>query len=354
MKWRLFGPRSLLAASLLLGAGVVVALDSADHINPNHAGHAKAGVECLACHEPIFDETTLGQLSAFPKEAKCLSCHKKQKEEGNCGFCHSRPDKPSTYVLPAPHLKFNHAKHLEKDENCGVCHLMLPARGQLEKPVPPMKTCLGCHNHQQQYANGQCDVCHRDLLSIPLKPTSPPFSHQADFTRAHPPIARASAASCTLCHQQRFCADCHAAMTAPMRIEAVKPDAVDKNFIHWGDYLTRHSVEARGNESRCQTCHVVTFCEQCHRAAQLTPSSASPQSPHPAGWNMPGSSSFHGTAARQDIVSCATCHEQGAQSNCVTCHRVGGSGGDPHPSGWTNRHPSSEIHHNPMCLACHP
>jgi Cytochrome c7 and related cytochrome c len=353
MTWRSLAPRILVVASLLVGVGVVAGLGAPDQINPNHAGHAKASVDCLTCHEPIFDETSLGQVSAFPKEAKCLQCHKKQKEDGNCGMCHSRADKPGPYVLTPPHLKFNHAKHLEKDENCAVCHKVLPARGQVEKPVPTMNTCLGCHNHAQQYAQGECNVCHRDLLSIPLKPTTF-LSHQGDFVRAHAPIARASSATCTECHQQPFCGNCHAAMTAPMRIEAVYPDKPDKNFIHWGDYLTRHSIEARGNESKCQTCHVVSFCSQCHQAARLTPAAIDPLNPHPAGWDTPGSPSFHGTAARQDIVSCASCHDQGAQSNCVNCHRVGGGGGDPHPPGFTTRHPHSEISKNPMCRACHP
>ncbi|MGO9832065.1 MAG: cytochrome c3 family protein [Myxococcaceae bacterium] len=351
MKWRPFSLGGLLVAALLLGAGGVAALDGADQINPNHAGHAKAKVDCLACHEPIFDETSLGQPGVFPKEAKCLSCHKKEKEEGKCSMCHL--GKPGPYVLPPPHLKFDHAKHLEKDEKCEVCHLTLPARGQLDRPVPPMQTCLNCHQHNQQYAAGNCNVCHLDMLSILLKPTTPPFNHQGNFVRGHVPIARASSAACTECHQQSFCADCHSAMSAAVRIEAVKPDAVDKNFIHWGDYLTRHSVEARANESRCQNCHVVSFCEQCHQAAQLTPSSNNPQDPHPAGWLTPGSPNFHGTAARQDIVSCASCHDQGAQSNCVTCHRVGGPGGNPHPSGFTSRHPPSEINRNSMCQTCH-
>ena len=89
MKWRPLGPRILVVASLLLGVGRGRRVWSqAISINPNHAGHTKAGVECLTCHETIFDETALGQPGAFPKEAKCLSCHKKQKEEGKCGMCH--------------------------------------------------------------------------------------------------------------------------------------------------------------------------------------------------------------------------------------------------------------------------
>jgi len=322
-------------------------------IDPNQAGHVKAGLECLTCHEAIFDVTSLGEPGVFPKESKCLGCHKKEKDAGNCGMCHIRADKPGTYPKRTQYLIMNHAKHLEKDDKCGVCHLTLPARGQMEKPVPPMSTCLGCHNHDDQFKNGQCYGCHLDLTHFPLKPSSF-FSHTANFTRFHPNIARSTAAACDTCHQQSFCADCHAARTRPMRVEEIQPDRPDRNFIHWGDFLTRHSIEARGNEAACQKCHQISFCTDCHKKQRLTPDSSNPLNPHPSGWLTTGSPSFHGTAARQDIVSCAACHDQGSASNCVTCHRVGGPGGNPHPQGWTGKHPTSEITRNTMCLSCHP
>jgi Cytochrome c7 and related cytochrome c len=352
MTWRPLGARGLVVAALLLGGVGAAEAGEPIQINPNHAGHAKAGLDCLTCHETIFDQTALGQPGVLPKESKCLSCHKKEKEAGKCGMCHLRADKPGTYVKKEPYLIFNHAKHLEKDEKCEVCHLALPARGQLDKPVPPMKTCLGCHYHDQQFSNGQCYACHLDLTHFPLKPTTA-FSHQGNFTRAHPSIARSTSASCDTCHQQTFCADCHAARTRPMKVEEILPDRPDRNFIHWGDFLTRHSIEARGNEAACQKCHPVSFCTDCHRKQRLTPDSNNPLNPHPAGWLTPGSPSFHGSAARRDIVSCAACHDQGAASNCVTCHRVGGPGGDPHPPGFTAKHPASEINRNSMCLSCH-
>jgi hypothetical protein len=322
-------------------------------IDPNHAGHVKAKLECLTCHETIFDETALGQPGAFPKESKCLGCHKKEKEEGKCGMCHIRADKPGTYPKREPYLIMNHAKHLEKDEKCEVCHLVLPARGQLDRPVPPMKTCLGCHDpHQKQFDNGQCYACHVDLTHFPLKPNTA-FSHQANFTRLHPQIAKSTSAACDTCHQQTFCADCHAARTRPMKVEEILPDRPDRNFIHWGDFLTRHSIEARGNEAACQKCHPVSFCTDCHRKQRLTSDSDNPLNPHPSGWLTPGSPSFHGSEARKDIVSCAACHDQGAASNCVSCHRVGGPGGDPHPPGFTSKHPATEINRNSMCVSCH-
>ena len=146
MTWRASGARRPLLGALVLGAlvagGVVFAGGGpALAVNPNHAGHKKASVDCLTCHEPIFDETALGGTpGVFPKESKCLSCHKKEKEAGNCAFCHLTTP-PRTYFKRDQHLVMNHAKHLEKDEKCEVCHLTLPAKGQVEWPVPPMTTC---------------------------------------------------------------------------------------------------------------------------------------------------------------------------------------------------------------------
>ena len=352
MSWRRLGAAGV-AAALLLGGAVVAGMNGGGglQINPNHAGHIKAGLDCLTCHEAIFDVTALGQPGVFPKEAKCLTCHQKEKDAGKCNMCHLR-EKPGPLVRREPTLIFNHAKHLEKDDKCEVCHLVLPAVGQTEKPLPPMSTCLGCHVHQEQFDNGQCAVCHKDLTKFALKPITF-FSHRGNFTTAHPSVARSVSASCATCHEQRFCADCHAARTVPMRLEEIIPERVDRNFIHWGDYITRHSVEARANPAACQKCHPTSFCEDCHKKQRLTPDATNPLNPHPAGWLTPGSPSFHGTEARRDIVSCAACHDQGAASNCVTCHRVGGPGGDPHPPGFTTKHPPSDINRNPMCLTCH-
>ena len=357
-------------AGLLVGGGAALAGSGSQlQINPNHAGHKKAGVDCLTCHEGIFDQTALGQPGAFPKEKVCLGCHQKEKDAGNCGMCHLQA-KPGTFVTKPSQLIMNHAKHLEKDERCEVCHLVLPAKEQLDKPVPPMSTCLGCHAtqadagvadagiagagfHQRQFDNGQCYACHVDLTHYPLKPSTV-FSHQGNFTRNHPPIARSTSASCDTCHEQNWCSDCHASKTRPMKPDVLYPERVDRNFIHRGDYITRHSIEARAGQATCQKCHAVSFCTDCHRQQRLTSDSNNPLNPHPSGWLTPGSPLFHGTEARKDIVSCAACHDQGAASNCVTCHRVGAPGGNPHPSSFLSKHSTSEIPGQPMCQSCHP
>ena len=41
------------------------------------------------------------------------------------------------------------------------------------------------------------------------------------------------------------------------------------------------------------------------------------------------------------------------QQICVTCHRSGGPGGNPHPSGFLSRHNLSEAATDGRCAICH-
>jgi hypothetical protein len=125
---------------------------------------------------------------------------------------------------------------------------------------------------------------------------------------------------------------------------------VDRAFIHRDDFLSRHPLEARADEASCARCHGNDFCSSCHQKNGLTPGAANGVNPHPSGFGL---GPAHGAAARRDINSCAACHDQGAASNCVSCHRVGGVGGDPHPPSFSARHPREEISRNAMCQTCH-
>jgi hypothetical protein len=82
--------------------------------------------------------------------------------------------------------------------------------------------------------------------------------------------------------------------------------------------------------------------------------SASIHAPHPPGYGVRGGEAFHGEDARLRIDTCVACHDQGPASNCVECHRVGGIGGNPHPSGWKDRFGTSERDVQTMCSYCHP
>lgn len=347
--------RALVAAAALLAAcapWLTIRIGGgADHIRVPHAKHAAAKVECLACHEELYDQKELAQR-VLPGEDKCLECHREEKQQGKCSMCHTDVKRAQPWAPAAPTLKMSHADHINRvKEDCTVCHKTLPNPLRAADAAPPMSACLSCHEHKAQYDQGRCSQCHTDLTRYPLAPVSL-FSHQGNFTRDHARAARAADATCAECHEQTFCKDCHAS-TVMEQIEFKFPERVDLDFIHRNDFLGRHSVEAEADPASCRRCHGSSFCEDCHRQSSLTSTASSPRDPHPPGWAFPGAAEFHGTAARRDIASCAACHDQGARSICVDCHKVGGIGGNPHPAGWSQRHGRDEIAHNGMCLGCH-
>jgi len=353
-------PIPVLAAALLLSAAAAACAGAAgrggqrsteaDDIRISHATHARAGVQCLSCHEEIYDAKNMDGRY-LPPESKCMECHKDKKAQGDCAFCHRDAEHPATYAKPPRTLRLSHAEHIERvKEDCARCHQKLPELARVESTVPPMSTCTSCHEHAVELTAGQCSGCHVDLRKFPLRPVSL-FSHQGNFVRQHGAAARAAGEGCAQCHDQTFCADCHA-RTVAIPIEMKMPEQVLSDFIHRADYVSRHAIEAHADEALCRRCHGQSYCDACHTAQGLTPQSTNPRSPHPAGFSFPGPNS-HGPLARRDIVSCAACHDQGAKSICVDCHREGGIGGDPHPPGWSSRHPRAEINRNPMCLACH-
>lgn len=320
-----------------------------ESIRAPHQRHKEADVDCATCHETIFDSTSVEDRD-LPKEKVCLGCHKEEKvEKNNCGFCHTKTASPGTYPARVRWVKFNHASHMERtNEDCTVCHKELPNPLMSEKVKPTMATCLNCHEHQAQYDKGQCDVCHKDLTVYQLKPVSD-FSHQGNWLQNHRFESRGQEQNCAMCHEQNFCASCHAAKTVAARPEVILPERVDRQFIHRGDFLSRHPVEARADEAMCLRCHSVNTCQSCHAQSGLNPQNPGVD-PHPPGF---GNGQLHGPAARRDIVQCAACHDQGAASNCVSCHRVGGIAGNPHPPSFTTRHGREEIGRNAMCQVCH-
>jgi hypothetical protein len=323
---------------------------SGDAIRIPHGRHADAKVDCAACHEEVYESKALGDR-VVPPEKTCLTCHKDRKAD--CAMCHTAVKKRQAGAeRPTPSVRMSHADHIERvKEDCRVCHVKLPDPFATVETKPSMASCLGCHEHREEYEEGRCARCHTDLSRYGVKPVAS-YTHAGNFVREHARPARSAPETCATCHDQTFCTDCHAG-TVGVRIETKQPERVERDFIHRNDFISRHAIEARADSTSCARCHGRSFCENCHTAQGLTQRAPNARDPHPQGWALPGSPSFHGDAARRDIASCAACHDQGAQSNCVGCHKVGGIGGNPHPSGFTDRHDRSEIGRNGMCAACH-
>jgi hypothetical protein len=236
----------------------------------------------------------------------------------------------------------------ETNGNCMRCHAEIPRADSVEAlEHPAMETCTdGCH--KSALAETRCDLCHDDLSRYKLESIRF-MSHGADFERRHGPVAKKDASTCANCHETSYCSDCHSS-TAPIEPSTKLLERSTRSFIHPQPYVAIHAIDARSKKDTCESCHRPTFCRSCHASVGLAGLANDRAAPHPRGWLDPFSPSFHGIEARRSIESCAGCHDRGAQSNCVRCHQVGGSGGNPHPPGFSRRTDPTQ---NRMCRICH-
>ncbi len=345
-------PAFLLAILLAAGCSLKPQRPEAQTAEPvynfPHSPHVDGDVPCTTCHAAVATST------ALDASVRHVRMPAKPSKDPVCSACHDTDPELTFPVRTAPfRLRFDHQAHLGrvKDGDCKVCHKDLPEVGDVALKAPPMAVCTGCHNHQQAFAEARCSQCHLDLRG--MKPVTA-FSHTGDWLRLHGSAARPSAESCAACHDQTYCAECHAAQTVAARPSIIFPEEVNRTFIHRGDYVSRHMIEANANPASCRTCHGSTFCSACHTEQGVTAAAINVRDPHPAGWATDkGSSHFHGDAARRDILSCAGCHDSGASANCVGCHQMGGVGGNPHPNAFLRRHQGEDPSTKKMCSACH-
>ena len=129
--------------------------------------------------------------------------------------------------------------------------------------------CETCHADPESYGNRKkvnrlgCHLCHKDRNG-PLQATNDcqlchssgfpkPASHKVDWIKKHQVYAKQEPATCKECHSnQQFCINCHS------RRDTVQEKMHRRNFRYF------HSIEARANPRRCESCHTVNFCQECH------------------------------------------------------------------------------------------
>jgi hypothetical protein len=356
----------VVAAAALLAACAAKDSKPAPRTDPPfvfpHSPHVENDVDCKACHAAIVKDTKL--------EARVRHVALPKKNGDACNGCHDEKDFKDKIKLAIPartrafDVRFNHAAHLAKEGvTCVTCHKAPPEAGQDKPSRLDMASCTGCHVHQADFEAGRCTPCHVDLKRYE-KPVAA-FQHAGDFLKLHGNLAKPTAESCAACHDQTYCADCHSGATTAQRQSILFPEAVQRDFIHRGDYQSRHMIDAGADPASCRKCHGSAFCDSCHTQRNLTQTFGGltpPKNPHPdpAVWLSKGSGDFHGAAARKNIVACAACHDNGADSLCVACHRVGGSASvssgnpdGPHPSSFVSKHRSEDRTKRAMCMACH-
>lgn len=304
----------------------------------------KKCLSCASCH--TSDEAQRGAWHP-PRVESCKSCHDDSAE------VFARSLRPALATQPAGKaVTFKHDPHLDKPSikgQCVTCHSGAVAVEGTDPLFPPMSKCLSCHEHREQFDRGICTNCHQPNDLRQLVPASF-LRHDGAWTKRHGQEARAKPQACETCHAQTACDSCHDA-TRPTSPAQRNPEAIERELVHRFDWLSRHSLEADSQPGSCVTCHAKTECDACHVTRGVSPSRAGAEGPHPAQWasGQGAARNSHGLAARRNIGSCAACHDQGAQSNCVRCHKVGGSGGTPHPAGWRSTAPLTSAE----CSACH-
>ena len=223
-----------------------------------------------------------------------------------------------------------------------------------------MARCMGCH--QKERVSQRCVVCHlsgkagRLITNFGGRRLRPQGSLKSDahtplFSRKHAQVARGNKRYCENCHKSVDCLKCHSATLRPMS-------------IHRADYATLHGLDARVNATKCKSCHrSQTFCLSCHQRSGVAQTSVwggfRPNTTlafHPAGFNATvRGPNHHAFAAKRNIRTCASCHQE---KSCIRCHgaRSAGLGGfSPHPAGFARslKCRSLAARNQRVCLKCH-
>ncbi len=194
--------------------------------------------------------------------------------------------------------------------------------------------------HKDTIQEARCSTCHDTSVRLEI------LTHNAVWVDVHKSVAVNRSAECEKCHSRTYCAECHS-FKQSLKPSEKNPEDVESTFPHRGNWISRHFVEAKVEPDRCYRCHTQSYCYDCHVDKSYAPGSSSlPRNPHPSAWN-------HGTEARRNIVKCVSCHERGAATDCIECHRAGGIGGNPHPPGWVEKHPGLDRETDRPCIFCH-
>jgi len=118
-------------------------------------------------------------------------------------------------------------------------------------------------SHPEALKEGRvdCSECHKDQIRGILKPYDS-FTHSTLFVREHRFYAGRDNRLCASCHAQSFCNDCHA-NESEIKPSVKYGDRPDREFMHRGDYMTRHKIDGKVDPASCYRCHGRTNNEQC-------------------------------------------------------------------------------------------
>jgi len=344
-------------AVLLIGLGMLsVSASGPRRVNAQvtfpHDRHSLFFSDCTVCHGGIPAGVP---ADSYPEFSFCTACH-----DGTTApsITWERPDPR------ASNLGFDHTHH---DFGCSFCHLPSGEEDltQLSFPVP--ETCLGCHapeveNHLQAE---QCDFCHVPVVDALLEQSRisefpmPGFHEARDFSVSHGVLAAERAMNCATCHDRTSCTTCHGGVThlpaAILEIPNPRPDGPvgvqisreGSSGFHPPNFAFTHSASASTGQQSCTTCHAESTCVECHDGL------GSP-SFHPLNFMA-----SHGPEAYGRVSDCTSCHN--SEAFCRECHLGSGIQGQgdmvaPFHDGqalWILSHPQAARQDLESCVSCH-
>lgn len=339
-------------------AEVCIACHRKDEPGAGPVLHFAQDNDCMQCHKPLRDARNLStaRIAAFPQPATheaadfirthglsdasaagtCAVCHTQE----SCSRCHANAgDIPLIAALGSNEMVAGvvaqkKAVYPEPDDHDRADFAQL--HGRLAES--DVARCANCHTRES------CQQCHGDgragadqIAKLPRRGIAPGVVlarhsvHPVNFAQAHGVSAGASSESCTSCHSEKFCSDCHQG----------------EGRFHPANFASRHAVAVYAGETDCASCHSrEVFCQECHNSLGMT-ATGGRNTPFHTGqtvWLLQ-----HGQPARQNLESCTSCH---TQSSCARCHSTrGGWGVNPHGSVIPRGRQADK--NQVTCLRCH-
>lgn len=360
------------AAAAGVAAGVVGGAWTTDEPAFDHELHAGLFPSCLSCHRGVVDAAA----ATWPEPESCASCH-----DGQDSLEVIEWTPPSE---PAPsNLVFTHESHAEEvaaegEESVGCVECHTPAGAEwltVDRAVEA--SCLDCHGFEGEHlalADDSCAECHSDLAASPTLTAervagfaAPPSHESPEFAMEHGDVI---GESCAVCHARDFCVQCHvnapeqeeiAGLAADPRSLALAAELPEPASHDASDFLAVHGSDARAEPSSCATCHTEQSCTTCHvgspQLAATLPSAGPGRGAgalivrdRPASHD-PAFLTAHGLDAAARPETCAGCH---VRSDCTECHRPGaGTAAGFHPPDFLARHPAAAYARETSCSDCH-
>lgn len=256
----------------------------------DHRVHVEKGVACSTCHASV-ERVQIADRRNLPRMETCLDCHHAGGQAaGACSTCHlTGPDGKLATRMPdgTPLVP-------EVGNPFGVHHGPAYYRRHDHDALAARQICAECHTERE------CLACH-DAAVKSLR------VHPNDWITLHPVPAKHGALECQSCHNyQSFCVTCHERVgIGPQSDAALRATNLSVHPPGWAEEPpgpNHHGIWASRDIRSCTSCHREEGCIQCH--ATQARGGVRGANPHPPGFRAKACSMYASNARM-----CLKCHE---------------------------------------------